>query len=153
MLLEENMEKLLCDRVPFVAGMEIWTSASVYESQNEFPNFLDRVVVGEPIAKLTDDRVQCVFRQACRNSIGDIIPSQWVLTVSEGAIATTLTFFYSTRENAVLYPILQFFSAEYLLHCYREDYLIEEFRQFIPSFSIERLRVLSSNCKKQRRLI
>lgn len=149
MLLEENMEKLLGDRVPFVAGMEIWTSAPVYESQNDFPNFLDRVVVDEPIAKLTDDRVQCVFRQACRNSIGDIIPSQWVLTVSEGAIATTLTFFYSTRENAILYPILQFFSAEYLLHCYREEYLVEEFRQFIPFFSIDWLKDLSSNRKNR----
>lgn len=132
-------KKLLGDRVPFVVGMEVWTEAIVYP-ENTFPNFLDRLFVTEPIGKATDANVNLFFQEEFRDCLGNLFPAQWMLTGSEGSVTTALNFFYSTRENALFYPIVQFFSAKYLLHCYREEYLLEEFRQFIPDFTIEQLK-------------
>lgn len=126
------MEKLLGDRVLFVQGMPVW--AFILFPEEEVPNFLDRVFVEEPILVPETHCSELVFREACNDWEGKPIPAQWMLN------SISLSLYYSTRENAILYSIFREFPAKYLLKCYREEYLLEEFRQFIPGFTIEQLK-------------
>ena len=130
------MEKLLNDDVPFVLGMDIWTGSNVRDLSDDSYLFLDRAYVSEPCVKQTKEGVNCIWQNSIKFKNDTYITSQWVLSFNDSEMYTSLRYFYSTKENAILYPLLSTFPLCYLMKCYRTDYLISEFKKLSERFSV-----------------
>ena len=122
-----EMEKLLADRVPFVAGMPIW-SFTTLTHESWMPNFLDKYYIEKPHCRKKTDRLELFFKESFVDEVGKKIPDQWMIRFSDD-YAISLDCFYSSEESAIFHAILNTESPDRLLKIYREDYLIEEFKK------------------------
>lgn len=124
-------EQLLGDGAKFKSGMKIWTSTYVEFNPN-CGTFLDDYDLLEPYEKDTTG-YEPIWFDGCTNSDGNKIQGQWLL------YSISLTLLFSSRESSILHGVLNVFTVKSLLRKYKEDYLIGEFRHFIPDFTLEHL--------------